>query len=132
MTFTPATDKSLEAVMGNLAKKIEAKAEELKLEQSEIQRLQELLRKQERKIEQLREELERERMATKVIERLGGNGLQATGEALAGMDFEALSSLEAGTAKRSRRRKSKDSGDIATPASEVSLSTWVEPGKIQL
>jgi hypothetical protein len=132
MTFTPATDKSLEAVMGSLAKKIEAKAEELKLEQSEIQRLQDLLRKQERKIEQLREELERERMATKVIERLGGNGMQATGEALAGMDFDELASLEAGTAKRSRRRKSKDSGDIAIPASDVSISTWVEPGKIQL
>ena len=132
MTFTPATDKSLEAVMGNLAKKIEAKAEELKLEQSEIQRLQELLRKQERKIEQLREELERERMATKVIERLGGNGLQATGEALAGMDFDELARLESGTASRSRRRKSKDSGDVATPASDVSISTWVEPGKIQL
>ncbi len=132
MTFSPATDKSLEAVMGHLAKKIEAKAEELKLEQSEIQRLQELLRKQERKIEQLREELERERMATKVIERLGGNGMQATGEALAGMDFDELASLEAGTAKRSRRRKSKDSGDIASAASDVSISTWVEPGKIQL
>jgi len=103
-----------------------------KLEQSEIQRLQELLRKQERKIEQLREELERERMATKVIERLGGNSMQATGEALAGMDFDELASLEAGTAKRSRRRKLKDSGDIASPASDVSISTWVEPGKIQL
>jgi hypothetical protein len=48
------------------------------------------------------------------------------------MDFDELASLEAGTAKRSRRRKSKDSGDIATAASDVSLSTWVEPGKIQL
>jgi hypothetical protein len=58
--------------------------------------------------------------------------MQATGEALAGMDFDELASLEAGTAKRSRRRKSKDSGDIAIPASDVSISTWVEPGKIQL
>ncbi len=133
MTFTPATDKSLEAVMGNLSKKIEAKAEELRLEQSEIERLKELLRKQERKIEQLREELERERMATKVIERLGGAGMQATGEALADMSFSELEGLSDSTAKRpSRRKKVKDSGDVATPASEVSISTWVEPGKIQL
>jgi hypothetical protein len=133
MTFTPATDKSLEAVMGNLSKKIEAKAEELRLEQSEIERLKELLRKQERKIEQLREELERERMATKVIERLGGTGTQATGEALSGMSFSELEDLNESTSKRSsRRKKVKDSGDVATPASEVSISTWVEPGKIQL
>ncbi len=133
MTFTPATDKSLEAVMGNLSKKIEAKAEELRLEQSEIERLKELLRKQERKIEQLREELERERMATKVIERLGGTGMQATGEALSGMSFSELEDLNESTSKRSsRRKKVKDSGDVATPASEVSISTWVEPGKIQL
>lgn len=134
VTFQPATDKSLDAVMSRLSKQVEQKAEELKLEQSEIERLKELIRKLERKNEKLREELERERMATKVIERLGGSGIQATSEALSGMESGELADLGSRLGNKGVRgsRKAKDNGETATPASEVSFSTWVEPGKIQL
>jgi hypothetical protein len=136
VTFTPATDKSLDSVMQRLSKQIEAKAEELREEQSEIGRLKELLRKQERKIEKLREELERERMATKVIERLGGGGIQATAEALQGMGMDELAQLSGTTelaeTRKRRPRKAKDSGDVAIPASDVKSSIWLEPGKIHL
>jgi hypothetical protein len=64
---------------------------------------------------------------------IGANSIRfVTSTGLEVINFDELASLEAGTAKRSRRRKSKDSGDIAIPASDVSISTWVEPGKIQL
>jgi FtsZ-binding cell division protein ZapB len=134
VTFQPATDKSLDAVMSRLSKQVEQKAEELKLEQSEIERLKEVIRKLERKNDKLREELERERMATKVIERLGGNGIQATSEALGDMELGELSDLGARVSGKASRsgRKGKDSGHTAMPASDVSFSTWVEPGKIQL
>jgi hypothetical protein len=135
VTFTPATNKSLDAVMERLSKQVEQKAEELKLEQSEIERLKEVIRKLERKNEKLREELERERMATKVIERLGGSGAQGASDALSSMSSEDLGDLNThmGNKPPARRaRKPKDNGETALPASSVTLSTWVEPGKIQL
>jgi|GEM_PF-1672945 len=135
ITFKPATDQALSSVMEKLSKQIEIKAEELRQDQTEIERLKELIRKHERKIEKLREELERERMATKVIERLGGNGMHATGEALGQMSIEELEHLEAESAKnagRTPRKRKKDSGETAKAASDVEISTWLEPGKIQL
>jgi hypothetical protein len=149
MTFQAVSDKALSTVLGSLSKQIEAKAAELREEQSEINRLKDIIRKLEKKNDDLRDELDKERMATKVIQRLGGanDPVGSLGSSLGSPRLETLdlsglpsSALlggeydegEAASRKRraTRRKKTEagDDGSVAKAASPVQVrSLWAEP-----
>jgi Helicase HerA, central domain len=136
VNFQAATDKALDAVLGRLSKQIDVRAAEIREEQSEIQRMKEIIRKLEKKNEDLREELERERMATKVIQRI--NGVSSDVASLALGDRESLESLheQLGDSDRPRRsgrsKKLKDSGDTAIAASSVVTGQLAQLESLQL
>lgn len=128
-TFQATSDKALDAVLGNLAKQVEAKAQQLAEETSELNRMKEMIRKLEKQNSDLRAELDKERMATKVIERLGGT---TSGNANAGSEHDLFSTVLNPTAgleqaalaagKKPVRRKAKadkDADAVAEPASPV-------------
>ncbi|MFM7390155.1 MAG: helicase HerA domain-containing protein [Vampirovibrionales bacterium] len=143
MNFQPATDKALDAVLGQLSKQIEQKAAELREEQSEINRLKEQIRKLEKQNESLRNELEHERMATKVIHRLGGMDDKGTNIAMLpgiGIVDTYDEASEMGLkGKKTRRKKAglaedgtQDSGHVAKPASGVTSRKLQEPEVLNL
>lgn len=134
MTFQAATDKALEAILGKLSKQLDIKAEEIRQEQSEIQRLKEVIKKLEKQNASMRDELERERMATKVIERLGSNGNGVSipaglgGMISSGFDLDSAGvDLDGGPVKRRRSKKGADDGSTAQEASYVSVSHLPPP-----
>ena len=151
-TFQAATDKALDAVLGKLSKQIEQRAAEIREEQSEMSRLKEIVRKLEKKNEALQEELERERMATKVIQRISGANdplnMPARSpyyEGIAGLKaveipFDDDATVPLGEKPKRKRAAStkplKDSGHTATPASSVkvfqALQAYPAPEKLEL
>lgn len=147
MTFQAATDRALDAVLGKLSKQLEKRAEEVRQEQSEIQRLKELVKKLEKQNDTLREELERERMATKVIQRLNApdipgkavftpDALDAAAAAM--LPFEERAGFEAAdddkAPKRRGRRRSKhsDDGTTAVPAGDLETRSLYQPETLNL
>lgn len=71
MTFSATVDSSLEKAISKLAEQVNRRAMEKKQEESEVTRLKGVIRELEEENRKLHKELEQERLATKVIERLG-------------------------------------------------------------
>jgi uncharacterized protein with von Willebrand factor type A (vWA) domain len=71
MTFHATSDSSLEKAVSSLANEVNRRTAEKKQEESEITRLKGVIKELEEDRRRLAEELEREKLATKVIERLG-------------------------------------------------------------
>ena len=134
VTFQAATDKGLEAVLGKLGSQIDKRAEEIREEQSEVQRLKDIIKKLEKQNDKLRAELDQERLATKVIQRLDPN--QSPTEALSAIEnrlqAEGFHDAEGKPKKRGRPKKSIDDGTEAKAASGVTKSKLVQVEKLEL
>lgn len=103
MTFHATSDSSMEKALSTLSNEINKRAYEKKEEQTEITRLKGVIRELEEDRRKLVQELEQERMATRVIERLGS----------------APASGSSGSGGRSRRRATASGlSDIDPPQPE--------------
>lgn len=71
MTFSATSDSSMEKAIANLANEINKRSYEKKQEQTEINRLKAIIKELEEDRRKLVQELDQEKLATKVIERLG-------------------------------------------------------------
>ena len=70
-TFSAAADKTIEEAVSQLAKLVAHRTIQRKEEESEVARLKQIIRDLEEENRKLQQEVNEERMATKVIERLG-------------------------------------------------------------
>lgn len=73
MTFSATVDSSLEKAISKLAEQVNRRAMEKSQEESEVTRLKGVIRELEEENRKLHKDLEQERLATKVIERLGSS-----------------------------------------------------------
>ncbi|MDX2084670.1 MAG: DUF87 domain-containing protein [Candidatus Melainabacteria bacterium] len=122
LNFTAVSNSSLNSALGKLAEQVEKRAKQKQEEDTEIVRLKAQVRELEQKNRKLMQELEQERLATKVIERLGGN-----------VPAGGLPGLEAGpslpTARKRKSAKGLDDGTAAEATSDVSVSQQASPPK---
>ena len=105
-TFSATTDTSIEKALAGLTQAVAQRAKQRDQEDSEITILKGQIKELKAQNEKLREELDQERLATKVIERLDGSLPLSSGMTLA-------------TARRSRSRKPQieNDGSVATALS---------------
>ncbi|MEB3205872.1 MAG: DUF87 domain-containing protein [Vampirovibrionales bacterium] len=74
MAFQAATNGSMDAAIRKLTEAINKNAQAKQLEEAEVSRLKSYIKQLEKEKQQLIKELEQEKLATKVIERLGSEG----------------------------------------------------------
>jgi hypothetical protein len=106
MNFHAATDKTLEKALSGLLTQVEARTAEKRKQESESERLKAVIRSLEEQVRKLEKELNEERLASRVIDRLGS--------------LPPVSSSASG--RRSSRKKASDfadDGSMAEAASEV-------------
>jgi hypothetical protein len=73
MSFTATSDSSMEKALAKLTEQVAKRTAEKREEQAEVARLKAVIRELETENKKLHKELEEERLATKVIERLGNS-----------------------------------------------------------
>ncbi len=80
MTFAAAKNENVEGALQSLAKALRERATEKEDEHTEIDKLNHYIGQLKNENERLRKELEQERLATKVIERIHGAPVEAAGD----------------------------------------------------
>jgi hypothetical protein len=94
MAFQATTNGSMDAAIRKLTEAINKNAQAKQLEEAEVSRLKSYIKQLEKEKQQLIKELEQEKLATKVIERLGSEGSAAPNRRRASKAIANAANLE--------------------------------------
>ncbi|MFN8615058.1 MAG: DUF87 domain-containing protein [Vampirovibrionales bacterium] len=122
-TFSATKNESMEKALSGLSQAIKARAEDRQKEDSEVEHLKKFIKHLKAENEKLKKELEQERLATKVIERIHGVTPEGVGEV----------SNAAASGARSRRRSRREDVTLALIADKVAeAETRLHPTHVRL
>ncbi|MGE0201930.1 MAG: DUF87 domain-containing protein [Candidatus Melainabacteria bacterium] len=117
VNFHAAANTSIETALSSLTKMVAHRTQQRAAEDNELNQMKAVIRELEKQNKKLAQELEEERMATKVIERLGSTPTAATRKRQNKSAYEMMDELEEAKPGRSKIRLPKDYKPVLSEAS---------------